>query len=406
MSELKEVEKMLMTNILWAILLYFLQPVFIIGLLYTIFNRNKRVKYSRKNFRVNFNRTNFELKDFFIKGLLPGILVSILSLVLGVPLTIEWYLIYQIVAILFLLIGGSRFIHPIFTFSMTSILMYAANLFQFDLNFQWLQPVINENLFIMNFELNSLPSLLMNVLLFTSFILLITTFVMSRDNENKIFPILGSSKRGKTIAQYPNKSLWVLPMLIIVPGEVIEPFADWWPLLNIGGERFALLILPVLIGLHYTVSTQLLNEATSIIQKEFRWLSLVGLLGVVLTYFYPILSIVVTGLLLIIGLFILYRHRKRENLWTFRYGPADEGLRVIAVRPDSPAERLNLSIGDIIMDMNDKTMNSREEFNEMLAYNRSYIKMRIKRKDGEIVIAETPLYDDDYNNLGLLILEN
>ncbi|HLR88395.1 MAG TPA: PDZ domain-containing protein [Atopostipes sp.] len=395
-----------MTNILWAILLYFLQPVFIIGLLYTIFNRNKRVKYSRKNFRVNFNRTNFELKDFFIKGLLPGILVSILSLVLGVPLTIEWYLIYQIVAILFLLIGGSRFIHPIFTFSMTSILMYAANLFQFDLNFQWLQPVINENLFIMNFELNSLPSLLMNVLLFTSFILLITTFVMSRDNENKIFPILGSSKRGKTIALYPNKSLWVLPMLIVVPGEVIEPFADWWPLLNIGGERFALLILPVLIGLHYTVSTQLLNEATSIIQKEFRWLSLVGLLGVVLTYFYPILSVVVTGLLLIIGLFILYRHRKRENLWTFRYGPADEGLRVIAVRPDSPAERLNLSIGDIIMDMNDKTMNSREEFNEMLAYNRSYIKMRIKRKDGEIVIAETPLYDDDYNNLGLLILEN
>lgn len=406
MSELKEVEKMLMTNILWAILLYFLQPVFIIGLLYTIFNRNKRVKYSRKNFRVNFNRTNFELKDFFIKGLLPGILVSILSLVLGVPLTIEWYLIYQIVAILFLLIGGSRFIHPIFTFSMTSILMYAANLFQFDLNFQWLQPVINENLFIINFELNSLPSLLVNVLLFTSLILLITTFVMSRDNENKIFPILGSSKRGKTIALYPNKSLWVLPMLIVVPGEVIEPFADWWPLLNIGGERFALLILPVLIGLHYTVSTQLLNEATSIIQKEFRWLSLVGLLGVVLTYFYPILSVVVTGLLLIIGLFILYRHRKRENLWTFRYGPADEGLRVIAVRPDSPAERLNLSIGDIIMDMNDKTMNSREEFNEMLAYNRSYIKMRIKRKDGEIVIAETPLYDDDYNNLGLLILEN
>ena len=406
MSELKEVEKMLMTNILWAILLYFLQPVFIIGLLYTIFNRNKRVKYSRKNFRVNFNRTNFELKDFFIKGLLPGVLVSILSLVLGVPLTIEWYLIYQIIAILFLLVGGSRFIHPIFTFSMTSILMYAANLFQFDLNFQWLRPVINENLFIMNFELNSLPSLLMNVLLFTSIILLITTFVMSRDNENKIFPILGSSKRGKTIAQYPNKSLWVLPMLVVVPGEVIEPFADWWPLLNIGGERFALLILPVLIGLHYTVSTQLLNEATSIIQKEFRWLSLVGLLGVVLTYFYPILSIVVTGLLLIIGLFILYRHRKRENLWTFRYGPADEGLRVIAVRPDSPAERLNLSIGDIIMDMNDKAMNSREEFNEMLAYNRSYIKMRIKRKDGEIVIAETPLYDDDYNNLGLLILEN
>lgn len=397
---------MLKTNILWAILLFFLQPVFIVGLIYTIFNRNKRVKYSRENFRVNFNRTNFELKDYFIKGLLPGVFLSIFSLVLGVPLTIEWYLVYQIVAILFLLIGGSRFIHPVFTFTMTSILMYVANFLSFDLNFQWLRPVINENLFTVNFELSSLPSLLRNVLLFTSLILLVTTFVMSRDNENKIFPILGSSKRGKKIAKYPNKSLWVLPLFVVVPGEVIEPFAEWWPLLNIGGERFALLILPILIGLHYTVSTQLLNVATSTIQKELRWLSLVGLLGVVLTYFYPILSIGVTGLLFVVGLWILYRHRKRENLWTFQYGPADEGLRVIAVRPDSPAERLNLSIGDIIMDMNDQEMNSREEFDEMLAYNRSYIKMRIKRNDGEIVIAETPLYDDDYNNLGLLILEN
>ena len=42
----------------------------------------------------------------------------------------------------------------------------------------------------------------------------------------------------------------------------------------------------------------------------------------------------------------------------------------------------------------------------MVAYNRSYIKMRIRRTDGEIVISQTPLYDDDFNNLGLLILEN
>ncbi|HLR92751.1 MAG TPA: PDZ domain-containing protein, partial [Atopostipes sp.] len=75
-------------------------------------------------------------------------------------------------------------------------------------------------------------------------------------------------------------------------------------------------------------------------------------------------------------------------------------------RRDSPAERMNLSIGDIIMDMNDQSITTREEFNERVAYNRSYVKMRIRRKDGEIVITETPLYDDDYNNLGLLILEN
>lgn len=395
---------MLMTNLLWAILLFFLQPVFIVGLFYANFNRNQRVKYSRKNFRVNFNRTNFELKDYFIKGLLPGMIISVFSIVLGIPLTIKWYLIYQMIAILFLLFGGSRFIHPLFTFSATSIVMYILNRLHLELNIDWVQRLTNDNLFIINFEPNALSSLLINSLLFTSLILLITAFAMNNYNTNKVFPILGSSKRGKKVAQYPNKFLWLLPMVIVVPGKVIEPFAAWWPMLNIGGERFALLILPVLIGLHYTVSTQLLSEATERIQKEIFGLSVIGFLGFGLSYFYSPASVWVTGLIFILGLVVLYRHRKRENLWSFQYGPADTGLRIIAVRPDSPAERLNLSIGDIIMNMNDEEMNTREEFDEMLAYNRSYIKMRIQRKDGEIVIAETPLYDDDYNNLGLLIL--
>lgn len=395
---------MLMTNLLWSILLFFLQPVFIVGLFYANFNRNQRVKYSRKNFRVNFNRTNFELKDYLIKGLLPGMIISVFSIVLGIPLTIKWYLIYQMIAILFLLFGGSRFIHPLFTFSATSIVMYILNRLHLELNIDWVQRLTNDNLFIINFEPNALSSLLINSLLFTSLILLITAFAMNNYNTNKVFPILGSSKRGKKVAQYPNKFLWLLPMVIVVPGKVIEPFAAWWPMLNIGGERFALLILPVLIGLHYTVSTQLLSEATERIQKEIFGLSVIGFLGFGLSYFYSPASVWVTGLIFILGLVVLYRHRKRENLWSFQYGPADTGLRIIAVRPDSPAERLNLSIGDIIMNMNDEEMNTREEFDEMLAYNRSYIKMRIQRKDGEIVIAETPLYDDDYNNLGLLIL--
>lgn len=395
---------MLMTNLLWAILLFFLQPVFIVGLFYANYNRNQRVKYSRKNFRVNFNRTNFELKDYLIKGLLPGMIISVFSIVLGIPLTIKWYLIYQMIAILFLLFGGSRFIHPLFTFSATSIVMYILNKLHLELNIDWVQRLTNDNLFIINFEPNALNSLLINSLLFTSLILLITAFAMNNYDTNKVFPKLGSSKRGKKVAQYPNNFLWLLPMVIVVPGKVIEHFAAWWPMLNIGGERFALLILPVLIGLHYTVSTQLLSEATERIQKEIFGLSVIGFLGFGLSYFYSPASVWVTGLIFILGLVVLYRHRKRENLWSFQYGPADTGLRIIAVRPDSPAERLNLSIGDIIMNMNDEEMNTREEFDEMLAYNRSYIKMRIQRKDGEIVIAETPLYDDDYNNLGLLIL--
>src|SRR5699024_1856957 len=124
---------MLTSNLLWALFLFFIQPVFLIGSMYAWFNRNKRVKYSRKQFRVNFNRSQFELKDYFIKGIIPGIIISVLSLVLGVPLTVQWYIIYQAIAILLLLIGGSRFIHPIFTFSVSSIVMYVLDFLDMNL---------------------------------------------------------------------------------------------------------------------------------------------------------------------------------------------------------------------------------------------------------------------------------
>ena len=102
----------------------------------------------------------------------------------------------------------------------------------------------------------------------------------------------------------------------------------------------------------------------------------------------------------------MIRHRRREKQWAFRYGPTNEGLRVIAIRSESPADRMSLSVGDTILEMNDTQMNSIEDYNRVVAYNRSYIKMRVLRVDNEIVMVQTPLYDDDFNSLGLLILDN
>lgn len=392
-------------NLIWSIILYFVQPVFIVGFLYAVVNRNKRVGYSREKFRVNFRRDNFELKDYFIKGLIPGLFLSIISIVTGIPVTVEWYLVYQLLTIVLLLIGGSRLIHPLFTFPLSSIILYGLRWANIDLPLNELQQIVPENTFTLEQTSSQLPALTINLLLFTALLLFVSTFFMNKQDEYKIFPMLKASKRGKTVAKYQKKTLWALPLMVIVPGEVIESFADWWPLLNIQGNEYAFLFLPLLVGFHYTISTQLLDEATNKLQTEFRYLAFFVLMLFVGAYFYPAFSLWAMVLAVISGIIVLVRHRKRENLWSFRYGPADEGLRVIAVREDSPAERLELSIGDIVLDLNDRHLLDMDEYNKVLASNRSYIKMRVKRKDGEIIITETPLYDDDHNNLGLLLLD-
>lgn len=391
-------------DLIWIILLFFIQPLFLAGLLYSFWNRRKRLTYVRETYRMNFNRSSFEVSDYFFKAIIMGLVLSLFSIGLGVPLTIEWYLVYQLLSLILLLFTGSRFIHPLFTFSLTSIILFLVDKFGQTIPLGWLEDLTSQDSFIIDFKLDDLSRLTINSLFFITIILFFTTFLMKNKDNNKLYPVLRASKRGKTVAKYQNKFLWLLPLAVLVPGHLIEPIASWWPLLTIGGKKFGVILLPIIIGMQFTVSTQLIGDAIKYMKQDLQRLAGLASVLFLLSYFYREFTIWSLVIVLISGLFILYRHRQRENLWSFKYGPADEGLRVIAVRPDSPAERMDVSIGTIITHINDEEMNSKEDFYDVITYNRSYIKMRLKRSDGEIIMTETPLYDDDVNNLGLLIL--
>lgn len=391
-----------MPNILWKLAIFFIQPVFLIGLVYIFFNKSRRIKYTRKNYRVNFNRTNYELKDFLLQGIIPGMIISILIFALGIPITMEWYIIYQVITILLLLISGFRLIHPIFTFLLASIVLYDFKIIGIDDELDWLKESLN--IPIGGFIDSS--ALIRNTLALAALILLLTLVFMKKPDPNKVYPILKKSKRGKTIAKYQYKKLWLLPLVVLAPGEMIAPFANWWPLFNIGQQEYSFLLLPFLVGVHYTVSMQFFEEAVNYLKKDLFGLTIFSLLATAIAYFFPAFSSWIALIVFISGIYTLYRHRNREKMGAYKYGPSDEGLRIIAVRKDSPAERMNLSMGDIIMEINNYPMTSRNEFDEVITFNRSYIKMRVKREDGEIIIAETPLYEDDYNNLGVLLLDN
>lgn len=392
-------------HVLKSLLLLLIQPVFISGLIYSFINYRRRVEYTRKTYRVNFVRENFEIKNFLFKGIIPGLVLSLLSVGIGVQLTIEWFILYQLITIVLLLIGGSRLIHPIFTFSLTSIGYKVLSLLSFNIPllpfkqlYQWndftYNPVINHN------------QLTTNTIFIASLILLLSIYLLIDREESRLYPVLRTSKRGKSVAKYQRKSLWLLPLMVIVPGEAFSKIAAWWPLLEINGESYALLFMPILVGFHFTISTQLIHEATALIKKDFRYVGLTGLATFIIAYFIPAFSIWGVGLLFLFSFGVLIRHRRREKEWAFRYGPTNEGLRVIAIRSESPADRMSLSVGDTILEMNDTQMNSIEDYNRVVAYNRSYIKMRVLRVDNEIVMVQTPLYDDDFNSLGLLILDN
>ncbi|MDZ7834813.1 MAG: PDZ domain-containing protein, partial [Alkalibacterium sp.] len=389
----------LFQNILLALMLFVLQPTFIIGVALAFMAKNRRFKYARSRLRTTIYKENYELKRLFMWGLVPGAVLSVLTVGLGLTVSIDWIVIYHVVTLLFLGLGY-RFIHPVFTFSASGLVLLALSLFVTeeslfgDILTQWNSPVISETA--MTFESAQV------IFLLVVLVLISTVAVLNKGNMDQFVPRFLKTKRGKLVARYRMTPLWLIPLVVIVPGETFTALFDWWPVFLIGSESYSFLILPVLLGFRYTVQAQLPSEAKKALIRDFSVLGVVGIVLFASTFWMEEFSAVGLLVMLAGGIYVLYRHRLRERKWAFKFGPDQDGLRVVAVRPGSPAERMALEIGDVLIESNQVKLTTSEDLTESLFNNRSYSKLKVKRLDGELVIAETPIYEEDAHDLGLV----
>lgn len=392
----------ILQNLLVAIGLFFIQPTFIAGVLLALFSKNRRVSYARSQLRASIYKDNYEIKHFFLWGIIPGVLISLVSVIAGLPLTLDWIILYQAITLLFFGLGY-RFIHPIFTFSITSLLLLGLTFF--DVNSgnrigvpsEWFSP-LEEGLTV-GFELSQVT------LVLTLLLLLSTIITLQTGDLAKFTPRFLKTKRGKLVARYRMTPFWMVPVLLVIPGEGFAALFDWWPVFSIGNQTYSFFLLPVLLGFRYTVQAQMPSQAKDRLMKDFVWLAAIGIVIFAGTFWQVEVAPIGLALLFIGGFSVLYRHRRREQRWTFQFGPAEHGLRVVGVRPNSPAEKMDLDIGDAILNCNDVELHDANEFYEALSSNRAYTKLRIRRKDGEIVLTETAIYDDDPHDLGVITLE-
>lgn len=389
-------------NTLLALLLYIIQPTFIIGVLLLFLSVNRRIAYSRRQLRTSIYRERYEYKRFFLWGIIPGLLVSLVSILAGLPVTIDWLIAYQVVTLL-LLGFGFRFIHPIFTFSLSALgLLTLGQVFSYEepvstILALWNSPFTGDEL--LSFQ-GVRPVFVLAVL-----VLLSTILTLHLGKMNQFTPRFLKTKRGKLVARYRMTPFWLLPLLVVVPGETFTQLFDWWPVFTIGSQSYSFLLVPVLMGFRYTVQAQMPTQAKNMILKDFIYLGAFSVVMFAFTFWQIEFAAAGLAVLLAGGIGVLYRHRLRERKWNFRFGPAEEGLRVVAVKPDSPAEKMGLEIGDVLLEANQIKLTSVEDLTESLFMNRTYCKLKVKRIDGELVMTETTIYEDDAHDLGLILLE-
>lgn len=388
-------------NFLIALVLFFVQPTFIVGLVFAIWTSYRRIDHERSNHRVAIYNTLYEIKNYLLLGLLFGVVGSILLTVTGVPITMDWIIVYQLVTIVSL-VFGYRFVHPLFTFSISSLLLIGLSFVLDSSNFSfipntWYHPLSQS-------EFNG-TQLFANLFIILIFLLGTSILTIMKKSDQYLSARFLKTKRGKRIAKYPIKPFWVLPLLMIVPGESFQAFFSWWPVFSIGNEQYSFFWLPILIGFQFTVQSQVPKVAVSKLAKDLMILTGITLIIAISSIWVPYAPIAGFVFLILGGLIVLYRHRKREKHWSFLFGPADNGIKIIGIRPDTPAEKMNLTVGDTIINCNNLPIENENDFYQALSKNSVYCHLKVRGVDGELRLTETAIYADSPHEIGVVILE-
>lgn len=390
------------SNLLAAVLLFFIQPIFVIGLISAIISGRNRLHFERKSYRVAIYRSFYEVRNFLTLGLISGLAASALIVLIGIPLTLDWIIAYQVISLL-LFVFGYRFIHPVFSFPLAVSVVAAGVIWndQFDFSFlpgNWYQPFTQSEWVI--------DRLVLNVLVILTILLFLWGMTFRKYAGSYLTPRFLKTKRGKRVARYRLKPFWVIPLLLIVPGDSFRQLFDWWPVFSLGNQTFSFILLPVLSGMRFTIQAQLPKEATSRMANDFLILSAIASVAVIVSNWIPYASAIGLGLVFLGGSAVLIRHRKREKQWSFLYGPSDKGLKIVAVRLNTPAAKMDLTVGDTIVLCNDLPVETENDFYQALSTNSVYCRLKIKGLDGENRLTETALYADSPHELGVVLLPN
>ena len=364
---------------------YLLTPVLWLGILYVIISYNQRINKERKQFRVAINKDFYEGRNFIKYGLFFFVMGSLISMILGLTLPTNSVYIYQILIVLAFLING---------FSTTSMLlvMTAAGI---------LELVVPRFITFFGdvFPAISGPSWLLLI-----FISILADYYLKRNmKKHPLSTRIKSGKRGRNIATYLGRETIVFPLLVLIPSGTLSSTLNFWPVFNIGNQKFSLILFPIFIS----TSVKVIKRAKErVIQDKLKNTEL--LLGltfilIVLTKFMSRLFLISLIILTVVSIFLEIKLRKKEKDANSWYVETDEGIRIISVQPETPAAKMKLQPGDVILTCNNRVVNSEEEFYQALQLNSAYCHVKVRTYEGDLRIAESAIFMDSPHEIGLIL---
>lgn len=371
---------------------FFLQPLLWLAILRSWLTSRARIKRERHDFSSAVDSDHYELRHMLTQGLMLGVGLSVLNLIVGSSLPLVWVLSYEALAFLSLVIFPTTLLPVTLLVVSTLVATYGDH---------WLPK---GNLTELGLSWGSVPASSFAWLLVVAFLGL--GHWIAHYGGRFASPRIYAKQRGKRIAGYPWCELLVIPLVTLIPGDWFNSSWRFWPLLTLHGHSFAVIILPLLLGVRFTVFREKPRVVYQRLAHHILVLAGLALLSVGWLLWRPQdLAVVVIVLLVCYG-GCLWRAKRYDQRQSFWYSQVDDGVRVLAIRPGTPAVKLNLAAGDIILECNHQAVNSETAFYEALLLNPTYCHLRVRNMAGDLKVTETAIYSGAPHEIGIVLFRD
>ncbi|MEI4769644.1 PDZ domain-containing protein [Psychrobacillus sp. FJAT-51614] len=373
---------------------FFLHPAIYITLLFSILIGYFRVKRERKHFRTRLLWGWTEAKHLF-DGYVWAIFLSVVSVGVGLVVPTSWLFIYSIWMILFILLFMYQLGSAIYAMALGAVTIYLMNVYNWSFNILSWKNISGMDI---------LHEPIVTIAVLAGLLLIIEGILIQKHGAQNASPKLVTTPRGIEAIEYVTKRLWILPILLVIPGDAIASYVPYWPQFTIGESTFSLILFPFVIGFQQKSRKTLAVGFFPDLGKRVWQLGIVVAIVAAVGYFMPLVS----GLALILGaiarLVISYIAYKKEMSGTFAISPQSDGVMIAGVLADSPAEKMGLLIGEKIVKVNGQKITNEQEFYEAVQINAAHCRLEVVDISGELRLRQHILFRHDHYRLGLILV--
>ena len=373
---------------------FFLHPAVYITLLFSILIGYVRVKRERRQFRTRLLWGWIETKRFLLDGIVWALILSVISIAVGLVIPSSWLWIYSIWMILFVLLFTYQFGSAIYAIALGTATIYAMSIYNWSFDvFSWSVS-----------GLDILQNGIVPIAIIAGLLLVVEGVLIQKHGAAHASPKLVKTARGMEAIVYHVKRLWLLPVLLVIPGDVIPTYLPYWPQFSLGESAFSLVLFPFVIGF------QQKSQHSLPIHFFDGYGKIVWQLGVVVTiiaavgYFEPLVSAIALLIGVIARVLITIIKYQQEKTGNYAVSPQTNSVMIAGVLSGSPAEKMGLLIGERIVKVNGQNIENEYQLYEAVQINAAHCRLEVLDYNGELRLRQHILFRHDHYRLGLILV--